>query len=85
MIPLHVVPGTAYADFFFIRKAKAGQKRKKNSNKKKNINIPCPPPPWVHGQFKEMQRYGEILCRYPLEGYGECEVPGQPMARRRHE
>lgn len=43
MIPLHVVPGTAYADFFFIRKAKAGQKRKKIVIKKKTLTSPAPP------------------------------------------
>lgn len=53
MIPLHVVPGTAYADFFFIRKAKAGQKRKKIVIKKKTLTSPAPPPLGSMGSLKK--------------------------------
>lgn len=78
MTALRVVPWTAYTDAFLSEKQKQD---KKITIKKQTLAspVPLPPPPtspWVHGQFKEMQRFGEILCRYPLQGYRECEVPG---------
>lgn len=86
MIPLHVVPRTAYTDSFFIRKAKAGQK----NNNKKSISIPSPPPPsptptGSMGSLKKCSAtpkyYAGILCK----ATASARCPAQPMARRRHE